>query len=111
MDLASSSSALQLLITQIFKWYLMRQPLPLKVNAHKVAMVLSCTKENMSHTHLTHLVSPVAIAHDSTELWNDVYGNFILQKLLEFGTDEMKKSLGKKLLSNTIYLSTKVYGW
>jgi len=26
-----------------------------------------------------------------TELWNDVYGNFIIQKLLEFGTAAMNQ--------------------
>jgi hypothetical protein len=45
------------------------------------------------------------------ELWNDVYGNFIVQKLLEFGTDEMKETLAKRLLSETLSLSTRVYGW
>jgi pumilio RNA-binding family len=44
------------------------------------------------------------------ELWNDVYGNFIIQKLFEFGTPDMKDSLAKRLLSETISLSTKVYG-
>ena len=44
------------------------------------------------------------------ELWNDVYGNFIVQKLLEFGTPDMKGALANRLLSETITLSTKVYG-
>lgn len=44
------------------------------------------------------------------ELWNDVYGNFIVQKLLEFGTPHMKDTLAKRLQSETITLSTKVYG-
>lgn len=44
------------------------------------------------------------------ELWNDVYGNFILQKLLEFGTDDIKERIGKRLHSDSISLSTRVYG-
>ncbi|KAL3807999.1 hypothetical protein ACHAXA_011161 [Cyclostephanos tholiformis] len=44
------------------------------------------------------------------ELWNDVYGNFIVQKLLEFGTDGMKEGLAKRLRSETLSLSTRVYG-
>eukprot|EP00579_Thalassiosira_antarctica_P009940 CAMPEP_0201920654 /NCGR_PEP_ID=MMETSP0903-20130614/9214_1 /ASSEMBLY_ACC=CAM_ASM_000552 /TAXON_ID=420261 /ORGANISM="Thalassiosira antarctica, Strain CCMP982" /LENGTH=525 /DNA_ID=CAMNT_0048457451 /DNA_START=98 /DNA_END=1671 /DNA_ORIENTATION=+ len=44
------------------------------------------------------------------ELWNDVYGNFILQKLLELGTDDMKAIIGKRLHSDTASLSRMVYG-
>ena len=47
----------------------------------------------------------------SIELWDDAYGNSIVQKLLEFGTDDMKTIIGKRLLSDTVYLSTRVYGW
>jgi len=45
------------------------------------------------------------------ELWNDVYGNFIVQKLLEFGTDDMKNSLAKLLRPEALSLSTRIYGW
>mmetsp|Transcript_26745 Transcript_26745/g.49188 ORF Transcript_26745/g.49188 Transcript_26745/m.49188 type:complete len:553 (-) Transcript_26745:957-2615(-) len=44
------------------------------------------------------------------ELYNDVYGNFILQKLLEYGTDDMKEIIGKRLHSDTASLSRMVYG-
>lgn len=47
----------------------------------------------------------------NVELWNDVYGNFIVQKLLERGTDDMKHSLAQLLRSETLSLSTSVYGW
>mmetsp|Transcript_34568 Transcript_34568/g.60797 ORF Transcript_34568/g.60797 Transcript_34568/m.60797 type:complete len:316 (-) Transcript_34568:1007-1954(-) len=48
--------------------------------------------------------------HLFTELYNDVYGNFILQKLLEYGTDDMKEIIGKRLHSDTASLSRMVYG-
>lgn len=40
--------------------------------------------------------SEVQLVYDETmpaieELWNDVYGNFIIQKLLEFGTAAMNQ--------------------
>ncbi|EED92622.1 predicted protein [Thalassiosira pseudonana CCMP1335] len=45
------------------------------------------------------------------ELANDVYGNFILQSLLEFGTDEMRSVLAGRLLAvDVVSLSKKVYG-
>jgi hypothetical protein len=47
----------------------------------------------------------------TAELWNDVNGTFIVHKLLEFGTDDMEKTLAKWLLSKTLLLSTRVYGW
>ena len=47
----------------------------------------------------------------SIELWDDVYGNSILQKLIEFGTDDIKTIIGKRLLSDTVFLSTRVLGW
>ena len=49
--------------------------------------------------------------HCPTDLWNDVYGNFIIQKLLEFGTPDMKEKIGKRLQSGAISLSTRVFGW
>lgn len=57
------------------------------------------------------LTEPATVFSPSTELWNDVYGNFILQKLLEFGTDEMKESVAQRLASDSLSLSTRVYGW
>jgi pumilio RNA-binding family len=45
------------------------------------------------------------------ELWNDVYGNYILQGFLEFGTDNMRDRLGRKIVESGVFtLSTKVYG-
>ncbi|KAL3772927.1 LOW QUALITY PROTEIN: hypothetical protein ACHAW5_005911 [Stephanodiscus triporus] len=37
------------------------------------------------------------------EALNDVYGNFIVQKLLEFGTDDMKNSLAKLLRPEALF--------
>ena len=65
-------------------------------------------------TALVFLMSPFLSQQNEyhvVELWNDVYGNFIVQKLLEFGTDEMKETLANRLLSETLSLSTRVYGW
>ena len=46
------------------------------------------------------------------DLWDDVYGNYILQGMLELGTAEMKDRLGKRLIDgDVILLCTKVYGW
>ncbi|KAL7487434.1 hypothetical protein ACHAW6_015352, partial [Cyclotella cf. meneghiniana] len=44
------------------------------------------------------------------ELWDDIYGNFILQKLFDVGTAEMKNALGAGLNGHVVELSTKVYG-
>lgn len=49
--------------------------------------------------------------NDIEELWNDVYGNYILQGLLELGTNGMRDTIGQKLVdSGVVSLSTKVYG-
>ena len=48
--------------------------------------------------------------HAIEQLWNDVYGNFILQKLLDHGTMEMKNEICIQFLSNLVFLSTRVYG-
>ena len=47
-----------------------------------------------------------------SELWNDVYGNYILQGLLELGTQEMRDGIGQKILGegDVVFLSMKVYG-
>lgn len=65
--------------------------------------ISAATAHNL--THCFHLQP------STPELWNDVYGNFIIQKLLEFGTCDMKEAIGKRLHSDVISLSTRVYGW
>jgi hypothetical protein len=45
------------------------------------------------------------------EIWNDVYGNFILQWLLDVGTDEMKKVFAERFKSDIVSLATRVYGY
>ncbi|KAL7528134.1 hypothetical protein ACHAXR_003761 [Thalassiosira sp. AJA248-18] len=48
---------------------------------------------------------------DMEALWNDVYGNYILQGLLELGTDDMRSGIGQKIIDgDVVSLSMKVYG-
>jgi len=48
---------------------------------------------------------------DIEQLWNDVYGNYILQRFLELGTNDMRHRLGRKIVESGVFtLSTKVYG-
>ncbi|KAL7536574.1 hypothetical protein ACHAWF_005502 [Thalassiosira exigua] len=44
------------------------------------------------------------------DLQNDVFGNYVVQKLYEFGTDEMKKDLKGTLEGNMLLLSLQMYG-
>ncbi len=106
MVLGPSSSALLLPILRKYNWCLMKSCLLLKVRA------LESMRENINFFVL--LMSPFLSQQNEShvvELWDDVYGNFIVQKLLEFGTDNMKETLAKRLLSEIIMLSTRVYGW
>jgi hypothetical protein len=44
------------------------------------------------------------------ELQNDVFGNYVVQKLYEFGTRGMKKDLKGTLTGNMLLLSLQMYG-
>ncbi|KAL3767135.1 hypothetical protein ACHAW5_003154 [Stephanodiscus triporus] len=44
------------------------------------------------------------------ELQNDVFGNYVVQKLYEFGTQSMKKDLKATLTGNMLILSLQMYG-
>ena len=60
--------------------------------------------------------SEVQIAFDEAlqdfdALCNDVYGNYVLQGLLERGTGDMRDQIGQKLIeSDVVSLSNKIYG-
>lgn len=43
-------------------------------------------------------------------LVDHMYANFILQKLLDFGTDEMKKAIGVELKRDVTVLSAQIFG-
>lgn len=43
-------------------------------------------------------------------LMNDKYGNYVIQKYFEFGSDEQKLVLVEKLQGNVLYLTLEVYG-
>ena len=45
-----------------------------------------------------------------TDLQNDVFGNYVVQKLFEFGTEDMKSDLKGTLEGNMLSLSLQMYG-
>lgn len=44
------------------------------------------------------------------ELQNDVFGNYVIQKLFEFGNDDIKRDLKSTLKGNMMLLSLQMYG-
>jgi pumilio RNA-binding family len=40
----------------------------------------------------------------------DVFGNYVIQKFFEHGTNEHKRVLGEKLVSHVLELSLQMYG-
>lgn len=44
------------------------------------------------------------------QLRNDVFGNYVVQKLLDFGTDKMKHALRGTLSGEMVPLSMQMYG-
>lgn len=44
------------------------------------------------------------------QLRNDVFGNYVVQKLLDFGTDQMKKDLRDTMAGGMVPLSMQMYG-
>lgn len=41
---------------------------------------------------------------------NDVFGNYVVQKLFEYGTDEHRSTLAEQLLGNVLKLTKSMYG-
>ena len=50
-------------------------------------------------------IEPVAF-----NLMTDVYGNYVIQKFFDFGTDEQRMLLASKLQGNVVSLSLHLYG-
>lgn len=44
------------------------------------------------------------------ELQNDVFGNYVIQKLFEFGNDDIRFDLKNTLKGNMMLLSLQMYG-
>ena len=44
------------------------------------------------------------------ELQNDVFGNYVIQKLFEFGNDDIRMDLKNTLKGNMMLLSLQMYG-
>jgi pumilio RNA-binding family len=44
------------------------------------------------------------------QLRNDVFGNYVVQKLFDFGTDQMKHDLRDTLSGEMVPLSMQMYG-
>jgi pumilio RNA-binding family len=44
-------------------------------------------------------------------LRNDVFGNYVVQKLLDFGTPKMKDDLRETLQGEMLQLSLQMYGY
>ena len=44
------------------------------------------------------------------DLLNDVFGNYVIQKLFEFGTESLLKDLKGALQGNMLNLSLQMYG-
>lgn len=60
-------------------------------------------------------ISEIAAVFDEAmpsidKLWNDVYGNFVLQGLLDYGSTEMKKAIAEEVKNSVVSVSTRVYG-
>jgi len=100
--LGSYSSASNVLIKMRSNWCLMKPSLRSKVRYSGAPSTIVFRPTSQHRCSIPHLW---------TDLWNDVYGNFILQKLLEFGTDDMKESIANRLASDSLTLSTRVYVW
>lgn len=52
----------------------------------------------------------VEVLPEVHHLRNDVFGNYVVQKLLEFGTPEMRADLRDTLTGEMLALSLQMYG-
>ena len=50
------------------------------------------------------------IIHHSYQLIVDVFGNYVIQKFLEFGTAEQKTQIVMNIKSHVLQLSLQMYG-
>ena len=63
----------------------------------------------VADTDLIHLVF-VEVVPVVSDLVIDVYGNYVIQKIFDFGTEEHKIVLASKLLDDIVPLSLHLYG-
>lgn len=47
---------------------------------------------------------------NASQMMTDVFGNYIIQKLFEYGTLQQKKILATKMQRNVVDLSNNIYG-
>ncbi len=52
----------------------------------------------------------MGITEPNTSLMNDVFGNYVVQKFLDYGTDEQKTRMASLIKGNVKMLSLQVYG-
>ncbi len=50
------------------------------------------------------------ILPEANQLMTDVFGNYVVQKLFEHGTDEQRAILAEQLLGNVLKLTKSMYG-
>lgn len=50
------------------------------------------------------------ILPEANSLMNDVFGNYVVQKLFEYGTDLQRATLAEQLLGNVLKLTKSMYG-
>ena len=50
------------------------------------------------------------ILNSSYQLMTDVFGNYVIQKFFEFGTNEQKQTLAQRVRGHVMQLALQMYG-